>query len=185
MPLPGDALPGLCIAPGCIYGHTKSQTAEGLSTMLQTEAELKADQSKAGKGRFSRWQMAHAATHGNVQPATYGQPMHDPDMDQHILDSLHLAKLGLPKTPWKFGIMNDFFNEARASASSLQGGHIHSTAGARTITASVRKVGHHWKALEHILRGRARQSRKAHRDCDTRHDHRKGLVSARCGCWCW
>eukprot|EP00965_Chrysotila_dentata_P221729 6192545-Pleurochrysis_carterae.AAC.2 len=61
--------------------------------------------------------MAHAATHCNVQPATYGQPMHDTDMDQQILDSLHLAKLGLPKTPWKFGITNNSSNDAQAATS--------------------------------------------------------------------
>eukprot|EP00965_Chrysotila_dentata_P201978 6180857-Pleurochrysis_carterae.AAC.1 len=61
--------------------------------------------------------MAHAALHANVQPGKYGQPMHDSDMDQHVLDSLHLAKLGLPKTPWKFGVMNNASDDARAAIS--------------------------------------------------------------------
>eukprot|EP00965_Chrysotila_dentata_P080548 2657622-Pleurochrysis_carterae.AAC.1 len=83
--------------------------------MLQIKAELKADTSKAGRSRFSRWRMAHAATHANVQPGKYGQPMHESDLDQHIFDSLHLAKLGLPKTPWKLGVMNNASDDARAA----------------------------------------------------------------------
>eukprot|EP00965_Chrysotila_dentata_P098114 3244454-Pleurochrysis_carterae.AAC.1 len=61
--------------------------------------------------------MAHAATHGNVQPGMHGRPMQDSDLDQHIFDALHLAKLGLPKTPWKFGIMNNASDDARTTIS--------------------------------------------------------------------
>eukprot|EP00965_Chrysotila_dentata_P118117 3903890-Pleurochrysis_carterae.AAC.1 len=99
------------------FGHTPSQAAAQLENLLQTESELKADLSKVGKGRFSRWRMAHAAMHGNAKPATRGQPMHDTDMDQHIIDALHLAKLGLPKTRWKVGIMNNSSDNARAAIS--------------------------------------------------------------------
>eukprot|EP00965_Chrysotila_dentata_P256077 6212425-Pleurochrysis_carterae.AAC.4 len=82
--------------------------------MLATEAKLTADSSKAGKAPFFR-RMAHAASHGNVQPGKYGQPMHNSNLDQHILDSLHLAQLGLLKTRWKFGVINNASDDARAA----------------------------------------------------------------------
>eukprot|EP00965_Chrysotila_dentata_P002935 94947-Pleurochrysis_carterae.AAC.1 len=117
MPPPDELLPRPCTAPGCTFGHSTSSASAELATMLATEAELTADSSKAGKARFSRWRMAHAASHANVQPGKYGQPMHNSNLDDHILDSLHLAKLGLPKTPWKFGVMNDASDDARAAIS--------------------------------------------------------------------
>eukprot|EP00965_Chrysotila_dentata_P122121 4037530-Pleurochrysis_carterae.AAC.1 len=117
MPPPGEHGPRACIAPGCTYGHNSSDSATELAELLQTEAMLKKDSTKAGKARFSRWRMGHARTHANVQPGNYGKPMLNSDMDQHILDSLHLAKLGLPKTPWKYGIMNNASDDARAAIS--------------------------------------------------------------------
>eukprot|EP00965_Chrysotila_dentata_P140545 4647483-Pleurochrysis_carterae.AAC.1 len=117
MPLPGESLPRPCTAVGCTYAHDQTHAPAEMAAMLQTEDDLKADVSKTGKARFSRWRMNHAALHANIQPALHGQPMHNSDMSQHILDSLHLAKLGLPKTPWKFGIMNNSSDDARAAIS--------------------------------------------------------------------
>ena len=43
----------------------------------------------------------------------YGKPMLHYDMDHFILDLLHLAELGIPKTPWKHGILNNASDDAR------------------------------------------------------------------------
>ena len=34
-------------------------------------------------------------------------------MDRQVLDALHLGALGLPKTPWKHGILNNASDDAR------------------------------------------------------------------------
>lgn len=84
--------------------------------MLATEAELTQDTSKEGKRRFSEWRMKHAHKgeihHFNVQPGRYGRPLFRHHMKYQILDSLHLAVLGLPKTPWKYGIKNNASDDA-------------------------------------------------------------------------
>eukprot|EP00965_Chrysotila_dentata_P208622 6184803-Pleurochrysis_carterae.AAC.5 len=77
-----------------------------------------------------------------TQPLT-GRCSLDSDLDQPILDALHLAKLGLPKTPWKFGIMNNASCEKRArrSASSLLSGSTPSTAGVKITIVFARTSG--------------------------------------------
>ena len=74
--------------------------------LLAEEAELAAVKTKKGKAAFSKWRMAHAATHGNVQPGNYGKPMLVHDIDDQILDPLHYSELGLGKTPFKHGLLN-------------------------------------------------------------------------------
>eukprot|EP00965_Chrysotila_dentata_P168037 5548907-Pleurochrysis_carterae.AAC.1 len=138
MPAAGELLSRQCIEPGCTYGHNLSQAAAALAEMLQIEAELRADTSKAGRLHFLRWRMAHAATHANVQPDKHGQPMHESDLDQHILDSLHLAKLiGLPKTLWEFCVSKKTRQTMRAqpSASSSPNGTTRSTDDGKTTIA--------------------------------------------------
>ena len=61
--------------------------------------------------------MEHAARHRNVQPGTYGYPFMKHDMKDQILDPLHLAELGIPKTPWKHGILNNASDDAREQIS--------------------------------------------------------------------
>ena len=39
------------------------------------------------------------------------------DLDDQILDPLHMAELGLPKTPWKFGILRNASDDAREEIS--------------------------------------------------------------------
>jgi hypothetical protein len=79
----------------------------------EDEARLVADKTKAGKARFSRWRMEHAHTHGNVQPGLYGEPLLRHDLDKQLLDPLHLAELGIPKTSWKHGVLNHASDDAR------------------------------------------------------------------------
>lgn len=89
--------------------------------MLKHEAELASDTSKEGKRKFTEWRMNHAYKSGiphlNVQPGKYGQPLLRHHFEKQILDSLHLAVLGLPKLPWKHGIKHNASDQALESIS--------------------------------------------------------------------
>ena len=98
-PLPGEELPRPCTAPGCTFAHNPATAAQELQALRATEAKLSADTSKAGKARYSKWRMEHAHMHGNVQPGGYGAPFMQHDLDQQLLEALHLAELNLPKIP--------------------------------------------------------------------------------------
>ena len=62
--------------------------------------------------------MEHAHAHSNIQPGTYGAPMYEHDMDDQIFDPLHNAELGLPKTAWKYGILNNASDDGRDQISN-------------------------------------------------------------------
>lgn len=49
----------------------------------------------------------------NIQPGEYGRYMLKHHQDAQILDLLHVAELGLPKIPWKHGILNNASDDAR------------------------------------------------------------------------
>ena len=57
--------------------------------------------------------MKHALAHFSIQPGQYGRPMLEYDLNDFLLDLLHLAELGVPKTPWKHGILNNASDDAR------------------------------------------------------------------------
>ena len=57
--------------------------------------------------------MRHAHAHGEVCPGEYGRPMLFHDMDDQLHEPLHLSELGLPKTFWKYGILNNASDDAR------------------------------------------------------------------------
>jgi hypothetical protein len=115
-PRPGETVPRAC--PACAFGHgDEEETMLLYAELLATEAKLRAVDTKAGKAAFSKWRMAHAASHSNVQPAEYGRPLLHYDMDDFILDLLHLAELGAPKTPWKHGVLNNASDDARQKIS--------------------------------------------------------------------
>ena len=80
---------------------------------MQEESILAKDESKSGKAKFSKWRMLHAHAHNNIQPGLFGLPFLEHDMDEQIADALHLAELGLRKTPWKHGILNHASNDCR------------------------------------------------------------------------
>lgn len=120
-PPQGETLPRPCIAPGCRFAHNRQTAAAEYADLLAAEAELQQDTSKEGKRRFSEWRMRHAykgaVHHFNVQPGSYGRPLFRHHMKYQILDSLHLAVLGLPKIPWKYGIKNNASDDALESIS--------------------------------------------------------------------
>ena len=114
----GKTLPEPCNHPGCDFGKHVSFIPQEYQSLLDKEAELAADDSKAGRNRFSKWRMDFAKAHSNVQPGKYGAPFFHHDFDDQILDPLHNADLGLPKTPWKHGILNNASDDGREQISA-------------------------------------------------------------------
>jgi hypothetical protein len=113
-PLPGKDLPEPCTAPGCDFGHgTPAKVKAEYDALLAEEKQLAGVLTKAGKTAFSKWRMKHAKLHENMQPGEYGAPFFHYDLDDFILDLLHMAELGLPKTPWKHGLLNNCSDDAR------------------------------------------------------------------------
>jgi hypothetical protein len=116
-PPPGKLVPDPCCAAGCKFAHNPFTAAVEYAELLAKEAELAADKSKKGKAKYSLWRMKHAwkgeTPHLNVPPGLYGKPMLRHHLRRQILDALHLAWLGLPKTPWKYGVKNNSSDDAR------------------------------------------------------------------------
>ena len=71
-PLPGQDAPEPCTAPGCTFAHDRSTASAEYVALVAEEARLIADDSKPGKARYARWRLAHAKSHGNVAPLSYG-----------------------------------------------------------------------------------------------------------------
>ena len=88
--------------------------------LLDKIKEFEADTTKAGKSRYSKFRMAHAHVHLNIQPGPYGAPFLKHDLNtRQILDPLHYAKLGLAKSvPWKHGLLNNASDDARDQISA-------------------------------------------------------------------
>jgi hypothetical protein len=116
--VPGETRPQPC--PCCRFGHGEpAEVMAEYHALLETEATLAADKSKAGKARFSKYRIAHALKHKNVQPGEYGRPFLDLDLNDFLLDLLHLSELGTPKTLWKHGILNHASDDARQEIEEL------------------------------------------------------------------
>ena len=86
-PLPGKLVPEPCTAAGCTFAHNPATAEEELRAERAEEAELAADDTKKGKARFAKWRLAHAHTHGNIQPGLHGKPMFHHDLDDQILET--------------------------------------------------------------------------------------------------
>lgn len=124
-PLPGETKPRPCTAAGCKFAHDPTTALAELAELRKEESELEADQSKNGKARYSRWRMKHAHLHMNIQPGKYGAPMFWHDLCNQVLDWLHMAILGLPQTPWKYGVLNNASDRAREQISDWLKKHNH------------------------------------------------------------
>ena len=117
-PLRGKLLPEPCPVPGCTFGHgTDAKRLQDLTDLLVEEQRLSKDTSKNGKARFSAWRLKHAKLHSNIPPGLHGRPMFVHHMDRQILEALHLGALGLPKTPWKYGVLNNTSDDCRETIS--------------------------------------------------------------------
>jgi hypothetical protein len=117
--VPGEAHARKCIAKGCSFGHgTAAETDAEQQVLFSEERRLSAIVSAAGKVAFSKWRMVHAHAHLNVQPAEFGAPFLIHHFDRQILDPLHYSELGVPKTPWKHGILVNASDDAREKIST-------------------------------------------------------------------
>ena len=109
-----------CPAPGCTFGHDPN-TADAEYEEQQAKIKtLEADSSKSGKTKYRQFRMDHAHSHLNIQPGEYGAPFIRHNLNtRQILDPLHYAKLGLPKSiPWKHGLLNNSSDDARDAISN-------------------------------------------------------------------
>ena len=116
--VPGEDRPRPCLAAGCNFAHRPEQAADEQAAMYAEELVLSSDKTKAGKAAFSKWRMTHAHAHGEVQPGEHGASMLEHDLDDQILDQLHMGELGCPKTPWKHGVLNNASDDARDEISA-------------------------------------------------------------------
>ena len=115
--VPGESRPRPCTAQGCTFAHNQQQSQTEQDALLAEEAGYAHVVTKAGKAAFSKWRMGHAHSHSNVQPGAFGAPFLWHHFDRQILDPLHLAELGVPKTPWKHGILVNASDDARVAIS--------------------------------------------------------------------
>ena len=115
--IPGESLPRPCTAPGCTFAHNPETALAEQTAMYEFEVELLKDQTRAGKKKHLDWRKQHWLTHGNIQPGKFGEPLLHHDLDSQLLDPLHYAKLGIPKTPWKHGLLNNASDDARETIS--------------------------------------------------------------------
>ena len=117
--LPGEVQPRPC--PCCSFGHANDPAVvmAEYEALLAEAIRLASDRSKAGKARYSKWRMEFAKQHENIQPGEFGRPQLEYDMDDFILDLLHLAELGIPKTLWKHGVLNNCSDDAREAIEEL------------------------------------------------------------------
>jgi len=75
--------------------------------------KLRADDSKAGRGMYARWQCERAKEHLNIKAGPEGLSVLGQATRRSHLCHLHLARLNLPKTPWRWGLLNHMSDDGR------------------------------------------------------------------------
>ena len=142
--------------------------------MYAEEAEFAKEKTKAGKTRYSKWRMNHAHAHRNVQPGKFGEPMLRHNLDNQLLDPLHMAELGIPKTPWKHGVLNNASDDAREQISESSAKRVEAPAGllAQGGQPQPRREMVHRREMGKLLRRHGWEPRRAHGHCTTDDDYR-------------
>jgi len=69
-PLPGERLPRPC--PCCNFCHNKSTAKREYEEEKAKREELRADDSKAGRAKYARWQCERANKHLNIKAGPEG-----------------------------------------------------------------------------------------------------------------
>ena len=111
--VPGESIPRPCTGKDCKFAHNPATAMAEYVAFRAEEKRLASDTTKAGKAAFSKWRMAHADRHDNVQPGEYGEPMIRHDLDDQLLDGLHVAELNLPKVIMKYSLLENSSDDAR------------------------------------------------------------------------
>ena len=69
-PLPGERLPRLC--PCCNFCHDKSTAEREYEEEKAMREKFRADDSKAGRAKYARWQCGRAKEHLNIKAGREG-----------------------------------------------------------------------------------------------------------------
>ena len=115
-PLPGERLPRPCPSPGCKFCHDESTAMREYEEEKAKREELRADDSKAGRAKYARWQSERAKCHLNIKAGPEGLSVLRLPTRRSYLCHLHVARLNLSKTPWKWGLLNHMSDEGRERA---------------------------------------------------------------------
>ena len=110
-PLPGEHLPRPC--PRCDFCHDESTAACEYKEETEMREKLRADDSKAGRAKYARWQTERAKRHLNIRAGPEGlsvlrQATRRPHLCHH-----HVVRLNLPKAPWKLGLLMNLSDDGR------------------------------------------------------------------------
>jgi len=96
-PWPGERLPRPC--PRCDFCHNESTAEREYEAEKAMREELRADDSKAGRAKYARWQSERAKCHLNIKAGPGGLSILRQATRRSHLCHLHVARLNLPKTP--------------------------------------------------------------------------------------
>jgi hypothetical protein len=120
-PLPGEHLPRPC--PRCDFCHDESTAACEYKEETEMREKLQADDSKAGRAKYARWQTERAKRHLNIKAGPEGLSVLRQATRRSHLCHLHVARLYLPTTPWKWGLLRHMRDEGREERQSTLAGY--------------------------------------------------------------
>ena len=110
-PLPDERLPRPC--PCCDFYHNESTAKREYEAEKARREELRAEDSKAGRAKYASWQRERAKLHLNIKAGHEGLSVLRQATRRSHRCHLHVARLNLPKTPWKWGLPNSISDEGR------------------------------------------------------------------------
>ena len=110
-PWPGEHLPRPC--PRCHCCPNESTAACEYKEEAEMREELQADDSKAGRAKYARWQTERAKRHLNIRAGPEGLSVLRQATRRSHLCHHHVARLNLPKAPWKWGLLMNLSDDGR------------------------------------------------------------------------
>ena len=110
-PWPGERLPRPC--PCCNFCHDESTAEREYEEEKAMREKFRADDSKAGRAKYARWQCERAKEHLNIKAGPEGLSVLGQATRRSHLCHLHVARLNLPKIPWQWGLLNHMSDDGR------------------------------------------------------------------------
>ena len=107
----GEAIPRPCTR--CSFARNPMTAAAERVAEIKLREALQADTSKAGRAKYAKWQLDRAKAHRMVKCGPSAVSLFRVARRRKHLCHLHVAKLNLPKTPWKWGLLNNCSDDAR------------------------------------------------------------------------
>ena len=114
-------LPRPC--PCCDFCHNRSTAESEYEAEKAMREKLRADDSKAGRAKYARWQSERAKCHLNIKAGPEGLSVLRQATRRSHLCHLHVARLYLPTTPWKWGLLRHMRDEGREERQSTLAGY--------------------------------------------------------------